>query len=570
MTSGEPRQPVAVEKPAEERYRHSRELLLELENPDRERYDYIYWQDQLLKLEITDFDDETLESMALSRSATYERIVAKAALRAEPSPVLDRLLLKILAHGSGSKEAEWWIATYFQEHVPADPEQQLQLNKFMHKHLRKQGVNRWQSALQMARKGTFENVNQQCLKILNDPRAELAKRTTILANIYGIAPAIAYETTLRYLSDNDQTMRETALRVAIKQNIDVPPALQQSLMADNLPIIQEHARLHFAKEQPAAFPEMDERMQDKFRGAAWGHIVGDTLGQSVECLDREQKVRLVGEVTDFVSWHHQTLENGEYTDDSDMVLMQLEILSRGLPIDEWRLSQMLGQAVTRMDRNQELDRHYSFNTMMAMRRCELGVPEEYTGDRATVTNGAAIRSLPMVREHLHDYPRMAIIINRCTALTHHSDIAMDGAVGVALTVSEMMKSDKIDIDRLFEILTTNMESSRMIEVFETVKRLIESGAEPEEAQEELKTGSFVDQSVPYALYCFLRTPDDFREIMRAAINVEGDSDSIAAIAGSFCGAYLGESGIPKEWKQKLKARARIEELLDKSTRISST
>lgn len=45
-------------------------------------------------------------------------------------------------------------------------------------------------------------------------------------------------------------------------------------------------------------------------------------------------------------------------------------------------------------------------------------------------------------------------------------------------------------------------------------------------------------SVPYALYCFLIS-ENFEDCLRKSISIGGDTDTIAAIAGSIAGAYYG-------------------------------
>jgi ADP-ribosylglycohydrolase len=53
--------------------------------------------------------------------------------------------------------------------------------------------------------------------------------------------------------------------------------------------------------------------------------------------------------------------------------------------------------------------------------------------------------------------------------------------------------------------------------------------------------------VALALYCFLKYPDNYKKSVLRGANTNGDSDSIACIAGSISGAYLGINAIPAEW-----------------------
>lgn len=49
----------------------------------------------------------------------------------------------------------------------------------------------------------------------------------------------------------------------------------------------------------------------------------------------------------------------------------------------------------------------------------------------------------------------------------------------------------------------------------------------------------------------LRTTSGFEEALRAAVDVGGDTDTVAAITGGLAGAVYGEVGIPERWKAPL-------------------
>jgi len=60
-----------------------------------------------------------------------------------------------------------------------------------------------------------------------------------------------------------------------------------------------------------------------------------------------------------------------------------------------------------------------------------------------------------------------------------------------------------------------------------------------------------EEAVALALYCFLSYPDDYVTTGLRGANTNGDSDSIASIAGGISGARLGLGAIPKDWCQKI-------------------
>ncbi len=55
------------------------------------------------------------------------------------------------------------------------------------------------------------------------------------------------------------------------------------------------------------------------------------------------------------------------------------------------------------------------------------------------------------------------------------------------------------------------------------------------------------ESICFAMAIFLRHPRDFQAGLLGAVNAGGDTDTIAAMAGSLIGAVVGVEGIPEEW-----------------------
>ena len=60
-----------------------------------------------------------------------------------------------------------------------------------------------------------------------------------------------------------------------------------------------------------------------------------------------------------------------------------------------------------------------------------------------------------------------------------------------------------------------------------------------------------DEAAAMALYCFLRNPEDYKKTVLMATNIDGDSDSVASIAGQISGAYNGISAIPQQWQEQV-------------------
>ena len=61
------------------------------------------------------------------------------------------------------------------------------------------------------------------------------------------------------------------------------------------------------------------------------------------------------------------------------------------------------------------------------------------------------------------------------------------------------------------------------------------------------SGALVTESLPAALWCLARSPDDPLEVIRPAAELARDADTVAAMAGTLVGALHGRLGLPADW-----------------------
>jgi ADP-ribosylglycohydrolase len=83
---------------------------------------------------------------------------------------------------------------------------------------------------------------------------------------------------------------------------------------------------------------------------------------------------------------------------------------------------------------------------------------------------------------------------------------------------------------------------------------------PEEVFARLSNGAYVLESVPAALYCFLRSPDDVEEMLLLAVNARYNTGSVAAMAGTLAGAVGGMEALPARLLHQLEYWERLTEL----------
>lgn len=84
----------------------------------------------------------------------------------------------------------------------------------------------------------------------------------------------------------------------------------------------------------------------------------------------------------------------------------------------------------------------------------------------------------------------------------------------------------------------------------------------EEAIRKLGEGWVAEETLAIAIYAVARHIDNFEDVLIAAVNHDGDSDSTGAVAGNIIGAIVGYDAIPTKFKEHLELREVILAIAD--------
>ena len=183
-------------------------------------------------------------------------------------------------------------------------------------------------------------------------------------------------------------------------------------------------------------------------------------------------------------------------------------------------------------------------------------------------NGAAMRIGP-VGAFYYDSPRLYEQVRIASAVTHAHPVEVDGAAvlakAVALAVGQT-RSRLLSATKIVAELIKFARTDGIREKLNQVKTLISMNADPGQAAVKLGRGVAVQESMPFALYAFLRHPHSFEECLYCAVLNGGDRDTLGAMAGAVSGAYLGERALPKTWLEKLENEKQIRRLAVKLLR----
>uniref|UniRef100_A0A287D8E5 ADP-ribosylhydrolase ARH3 n=3 Tax=Ictidomys tridecemlineatus TaxID=43179 RepID=A0A287D8E5_ICTTR len=267
-----------------------------------------------------------------------------------------------------------------------------------------------------------------------------------------------------------------------------------------------------------------------------------------------------------------------YTDDTAMARALVQSLLAKEAFDEVDMAHRFAQ-----EYKKDPDRGYGagvitvFKKLLSPKCCDVYEPAraQFNG-KGSYGNGGAMRvaGIPLAYSSVQDVQKFARL---SAQLTHASSLGYNGAVLQALAVHLALQGESSsehflkqllghmeelegDAQAVLDARELGMEehpySSRLKKVGEL---LDQDSVTREEVVSELGNGIAAFESVPTAIYCFLRCmepdpeiPSAFNNLQRTliySISLGGDTDTIATMAGAIAGAYYGMDQVPESWQQ---------------------
>ena len=299
-------------------------------------------------------------------------------------------------------------------------------------------------------------------------------------------------------------------------------------------------------------------MQEKYLGTLFGLAIGDALGFPTEFL-RADEIR--GQyapqgVTQFESSGHHP--PGTYSDDTQMTLALAQALLRAGDQDLETLMTVVGEEFVGWANSPDNNRAPGATCMTGCRRFAQGVHWRQSGIPNSKGCGSAMRTAPVGLRYPGDLERIVEVGTAASQITHGHPCALAGSVATAYLVSLALERTPPEekFVRLCEV--TAPISAAFVEKLREVPDVL--NCEPYDAFAVLGEGWIAEEAVAGALYCFWRSPDDYRDTVLTGANTNGDSDSIACIAGAISGAYNGISAIPSRWREEVEKADLLEDV----------
>jgi len=261
-----------------------------------------------------------------------------------------------------------------------------------------------------------------------------------------------------------------------------------------------------------------------------------------------------------------------YTDDTAMTIGLAESLLEVGHIDEAHLGDTF-----RMNFNREPWRGYASgppDIFCRVEREHIGYVEaarDLFGGQGSFGNGAAMRIAP-VGLFYYDDPAIYERARASSIVTHTHPVGVDGAAVLAHAVARVVVMEPTTAFPANTLANDLVEFARTPEIrakMTEVAACLHEQIPPSEAARRLGRSVAVQESMPFAVFAFLRNPTSFHDCLLCAILHGGDRDTLGAMAGAISGAYLGINGIPEVWRQKLENRDYVASLAIKLAKLKS-
>lgn len=299
-------------------------------------------------------------------------------------------------------------------------------------------------------------------------------------------------------------------------------------------------------------------LHDRFLGCLAGLVLGDALGMPVEFLTPEQILENYGRINGIVQaldWHpHHCFKAGSVSDDTWQALAVAHAYSDAGDLSAESVSNELIKWFDRTPR-EELEVLIGPSTRKALEAIKNGSSVYEAGAQGT-TNGAAMRVPPVGLVNMGNFEAILADVIQASLPTHGTAIAISGGAAVAFAVAQAL----LPHATLPEILDAGKEGAVQSSAtgqwhwgtplegrIELALNIVDWAENEKTALSDLYRYVGVDmlvaESVATAFGLVKLAQGDPMKAIEYGVNLGGDADTIAAIAGAICGAWKGSSVI---------------------------
>lgn len=301
---------------------------------------------------------------------------------------------------------------------------------------------------------------------------------------------------------------------------------------------------------------------NKIYGGLFGFCVGDIVGVPVEFSTREERKRdPVREMRAYGTYHQPF---GTWSDDTSLTLCLVDAMNKGYSIDK------VAQNLVDFYEKAYFTPHGEVfdvgnSTKGAIERISAGKdPIECGGMLDTDNgNGSLMRILPIAFYGSELEDKVLIkIVEDISSLTHgHKRSKFACIFYVEFAIRIFAGDEKIEaLEKTIYFIKKNCLDFYRDEI-KNYNRIMEKRIVVL-TEDEIRSTGYVVDSLEAALWSFFHA-EGYRETILKAVNLGGDTDTIAAIAGGIAGIYYGVMDIPENWIQSVVRKEELQRMFEK-------
>lgn len=302
--------------------------------------------------------------------------------------------------------------------------------------------------------------------------------------------------------------------------------------------------------------EIHNSRENKVYGGLFGFCIGDILGVPVEFSTREERKKdPINEMRAYGTYHQPF---GTWSDDTSLTICLIDAINKGYSIER------VAQNFQKFYENGEFTPHGEvFDVGNSTRESIIKLCKGYKltecgGSReADNGNGSLMRSLPIAfyGEKLKEQ-ELVNLVEEVSSLTHlhkRSRLACIFYVVFLIQIINGYKKDEA-LENTIAFIRNNCTKTYITEFSYFEKIFSKSIVDAKE--DEIKSTGYVIDTLEAVIWTFYNA-DGYRDCVIKAVNLGGDTDTIAALVGGVAGIYYGVQDIPQKWIQTI---AKKEEL----------
>lgn len=301
--------------------------------------------------------------------------------------------------------------------------------------------------------------------------------------------------------------------------------------------------------------------QEKMISMLLGHATADAVGVPVEFTKRHKlKNNPVVNLREYGTYNQPA---GTWSDDTSLTVAAMESISRLKKIDfEDILKNFLAwYSESKFTANDETF-DCGNTTATAISNFKHGFPPLECGvnHENSASNGSLMRISPvamylyLTRGKIFDETFFETVHN-FSSITHGNKKCLIACGIYCLIAAEIFDGKNLQVAISNALANAKNFYGNLREFEEPLKsfeRLFEKNFD-KLLEDEIKSTGYVVHSLEAAIWCLVNT-DNYKDLVLTAVNLGGDTDTVAAIAGGLAGAFYGAKQIPQNWLDALKKK----------------